>query len=96
MRLRPTFDNVLVERDIEAGKTKGGILLPDTARTKMSRGEVLAVGPGRMYEGKLNKPPAEKGDRVIFLAFAGTEIEVDERTLLLLAAKDIIAVVEDE
>lgn len=95
MRLMPTFDNVLVERDTEASMTKGGILLPDTAKTKMSRGTVIAVGPGRRYEGGMNKPPAEPGDKVIFLAYAGTEIEVEEKPYLLLAAKDIIGVVVD-
>lgn len=92
MKWKPTFDNVIVERDIAEGRTKGGIIVPDAAKSKTNRGTVIASGPGRLIDGKLQKAPAQAGERVIFLAYAGSDIEMDDKEYVLLAAKDVVAV----
>lgn len=92
MKWKPTFDNLLVERDNADGISKGGIIVPDSAKEKTNRGTVIAAGSGRMIDGKLQKAPASAGERVIFLAYAGSEIEIEDKKYMLLAAKDIVAV----
>ena len=93
MKLKPLGDKVVVKRLEAEEKTKGGIVLPDTAKEKPKRGKVVAVGPGKTLEsGEVAKPSVKKGDEVIFASFAGTEITVDGEELLIMSTDDILAV----
>lgn len=98
MKLRPLGDRVVVKPLEEEERTKGGIVLPDTAKEKPQHGEVIAVGPGEWDEdGKRRIPPdIKEGDRVLFAKYAGTEVKTDEGELLILRGSDILAVVERE
>ena len=87
-------DKVVVERSEAEQKTAGGILLPDTAKDKPKEGTVVAVGPGRVLEsGEVKALEVKKGDRVLFGGFAGTEIKVDGKELLILSESEILAVI---
>ena len=93
MKLKPLGDKVVVKRLEAEEKTRGGIVLPDTAKEKPKRGKVLAVGPGKTLEsGEVAKPTVKKGDQVIFSSFAGTEITVDGVEMLIMSTDDILAV----
>ncbi|KPJ75197.1 MAG: molecular chaperone GroES [Planctomycetes bacterium SM23_25] len=93
MKLKPLGDKVVVKRLEAETTTKGGIVLPDTAKEKPKRGKVLAVGPGKTLDsGEVAKPTVKKGDEVIFSSYAGTEIEVDGREMLIMSTDDILAV----
>jgi chaperonin GroES len=95
MEFRPLHDRVVIRRVEEEGKTKGGILIPDTAREKPMEGEVVAVGPGARNEaGALVPLDVRKGDRILFGKWSGTEIKVDGEDLLVMAESDIMGVVE--
>lgn len=95
MKLKPLGDKVVVKRVEAEKKTKGGIVLPDSATEKPKRGKVLAVGEGRRLEsGELAKPAVAKGDEVLFSSFAGTEITVDGEELLIMSQDDILAVLK--
>jgi chaperonin GroES len=95
MKFRPLHDRVLVERaDVET-KTRGGILIPDTAGEKPQEGEVVAVGPGGRDEwGKLIPIDLEKGDRVLFGKWSGTEVKIDAKELLIMKESDIMGVID--
>ena len=93
MKLKPLGDKVIVKRVEAETKTKGGIVLPDTAKEKPKRGKVLAVGEGRRTDkGELVKPSVKVGDEVIFSSFAGSEITVDGDELLIMGQDDILAI----
>lgn len=93
MKLKPLGDKVVVKRLEAETKTKGGIVLPDTAKEKPRRGKVLAVGEGRRLDnGQLVKPAVKAGDEVIFSSFAGSEITVDGEEMLIMGQEDILAV----
>jgi len=93
VKLKPLGDKVIVKRVEAETKTKGGIVLPDTAKEKPKRGKVLAVGEGRRTDkGELVKPSVKVGDEVIFSSFAGSEITVDGDELLILGQDDILAI----
>jgi chaperonin GroES len=95
MKLKPLNDRVLVKRLEEEMVTAGGIIIPDSAKEKPMRGEVIAVGPGKLAEdGKRSKPAVEKGDKVLFNKYAGTEIKVDGEEYLMMREDDILAVIE--
>jgi len=95
VKVRPIGDKVVVKRLEAEAKTKGGIVLPDTAKEKPKRGKVVAVGEGKRLEsGELAKPSVKKGDEVIFTSYAGTEITVDGKELLIMSQDDILAVVQ--
>ncbi len=95
MNIRPLGDRVLVKRVSEQEKTKGGIVLPDTAKEKPQRGEVVAVGEGRLTDdGKRIPMNVKVGDKVIFAKYAGTEIELDDEEYLLMSESDILAILE--
>ncbi|HUU92105.1 MAG TPA: co-chaperone GroES [Phycisphaerae bacterium] len=95
MKLKPLGDKVVVKRLEAETTTKGGIVLPDTAKEKPKRGKIVAVGPGRTLDsGEIAKPTVKKGDEVIFSSFAGTEIEVDGREMLIMSTDDILAVLK--
>ena len=95
MKFRPLGDRVLVKRVEEEEKTKGGIIIPDTAKEKPQEGEVVAVGPGaRDEDGKHIQPEVLAGDRILFGKWSGTEVKVDGEDLLIMKESDILGVVE--
>ena len=95
MKLKPLGDRVLVKRLEQEEVTKGGIIIPDSAKEKPMKGEVIAVGPGKLAEaGKHLKMHVEKGDLVLFNKYAGTEIKVDDEDFLVMREDDILAVIE--
>jgi chaperonin GroES len=94
VKLTPLADRVIVKRLEAETKTKGGIVLPDTAKEKPKRGKIKAVGEGkRLDSGELVKPSVKIGDEVIFSSFAGTEVTVEGEELLIMGQDDILAVV---
>ena len=95
MALRPLHDRILVRRIEEDEKTKGGIIIPDTAKEKPSQGEVISVGEGAKTEdGKITPLDVKKGDRVLFGKWGGTEITIDGEDLLIMKECDILGIVE--
>ena len=95
MTFRPLHDRVLVRRVEEEGKTKGGIIIPDTAKEKPQEGEVVAVGPGhRDGDGKLTPLDVKPGERILFGKWSGTEVKIDGEDLLIMKESDILGVVE--
>ena len=96
MKFRPLHDRVVVKRVDEEQKTKGGILIPDTAKEKPMQGEVLAVGPGaRNDKGDLIPLGVKAGDRVLFGKWSGTEVKLDGDELLIMKESDIMGVLEE-
>jgi chaperonin GroES len=95
MKLKPLQDRVLVKRLEEEEVTKGGIIIPDTAKEKPIKGEVVAVGPGKANdEGKVIKLSVKKGDKVLFNKYAGTEIKIDGVEHLVMREDDILAIID--
>ncbi|MGV8078830.1 MAG: co-chaperone GroES [Syntrophales bacterium] len=95
MKIRPLQDRVIVERMDEEQKTKGGIIIPDTAKEKPMEGKVVAVGKGRTAEdGKLIKLDVKAGDRILFSKYAGTEVKVEGKEYLIMREDDILGVIE--
>jgi chaperonin GroES len=93
MQVRPLHDRVLVKRMNEEEKSKGGIIIPDTAKEKPVQGEIIAVGQGRVAEdGKIRPLDVKKGDRVLFGKYAGTEIKIDGDDFLMMREEDILGV----
>lgn len=94
MKFRPLHDRVVVRRIDSEEKTKGGIIIPDTAKEKPQEGEVIAVGPGARDEnGKLVALDVKKGDRVLFGKWSGTEVKLDGEDLLIMKESDIMGVI---
>jgi chaperonin GroES len=97
MDFRPLHDRVVVKRVDAEEKTKGGIIIPDTAKEKPQEGEVIAVGPGARDEsGKLIPLDLKAGDRILFGKWSGTEIKLDGRDLLIMKESDVMGIVESE
>jgi len=95
MSIRPLHDRVLIKRVEEEQKTKGGIIIPDTAKEKPAEGKVVAVGTGRVQEdGKIRALDVKKGDRVLFGKYSGTEVKVDGDELIIMREDDILCVIE--
>ena len=95
MRIRPLQDRLVVSRIAEEEKTKGGIIIPDTAKEKPVEGKVLAVGNGRVLEdGNVRKLDIKAGDRVLFNKYGGTEVKIDGEELLILREDDVLGVIE--
>jgi len=95
MKIRPLYDRVLVARVPEEVKTKGGIIIPDTAKEKPVEGKVVAVGSGRVLEdGTIRKLDIKAGDRVLFGKYGGTEVTLNGEELLILREDDVLGVVE--
>ncbi|MBN2417875.1 MAG: co-chaperone GroES [Deltaproteobacteria bacterium] len=95
MKIRPLHDRVIIKRIEEEEKTKGGIIIPDTAKEKPSEGKVIAVGNGKILEnGEVKALEVKKGDKVLFGKYAGTEIKIDGEEHLIMREDDIIAIVE--
>lgn len=96
MKLRPLHDRVIVKRMEEERKSAGGIVIPDTATEKPSRGKVIAVGPGKVNDkGDTIAPNVKKGDKVLFGKYSGTEVKVEGEDLIVMREDDIMAVLED-
>jgi chaperonin GroES len=95
MKIRPLQDRLVVKRVKEEEKTKGGIIIPDTAKEKPIEGEVVAVGNGKVLEGGKARPLGVKpGDRVLFGKYAGTEVKLDGEEHLILREDDVLGVIE--
>ena len=94
-KIRPLHDRVIVKREEEERKTPGGIVIPDSAGEKPSKGRVLAVGNGKILEdGKVRPLDVKVGDRVLFGKYSGTEVKVDGEELLVMKEDDIMAVID--
>jgi chaperonin GroES len=97
MKFRPLHDRVVVRRIEEDSKTKGGIIIPDTAKEKPMQGEVIAVGPGgRDEHGKLTPLDVKAGDTVLFGKWSGTEVKIDDVEYLIMKESDIMGVIESK
>ena len=95
MKVRPLHDRVIVKRVEEEEKTKGGIIIPDTAKEKPIEGKVVAVGKGKVLENGNQQPlEVKKGDKILFGKYAGTEINIEGDEHLIMREDDIIAIVE--
>jgi chaperonin GroES len=94
MKLKPLADRVVVEPIEQDEITAGGIVLPETAKEKPQKGTVLAVGPGKFEDGSLVEMQVKKGDQVLFAKYAGTEIKMDGKKVLILRESDLLAIVE--
>ena len=95
MKFRPLHDRVVVKRVEEDTKTKGGIIIPETAQEKPMQGEIIAVGPGARDEsGKIVALDVKKGDRVLFGKWSGTEVKIDGTEYLIMKESDIMGIME--
>ena len=95
MKIRPLHDRVIVKRIEEEGTTKGGIIIPDSAKEKPSEGKIVAVGKGKILDnGDMLALEVKEGDKVLFGKYAGTEIKIDGEEHLIMREDDIIAIVE--
>jgi len=95
MKIRPLHDRIIVKRLEEEEKTKGGIIIPDTAKEKPMEGKVIAVGKGKVLEdGKLQPLDVKAGDRVLFGKYSGTEVKIEGEEHLIMREDDILGVIE--
>jgi chaperonin GroES len=94
-KIRPLHDRILVKRLEEAEKTKGGIIIPDSAKEKPIMGEVVATGKGKIKDdGTVLAPDVKKGDKILFGKYSGTEVKIEEDEYLILREDDILGVIE--
>jgi chaperonin GroES len=94
-KLRPLGDRVVIQPSAREEMTKSGIVLPDTAKEKPQEGTILSAGPGRIHEdGKRETMDVQKGDKVLYAKYAGTEFKIEGDDLLIVSQKDILAIVE--
>jgi chaperonin GroES len=95
MKIRPLQDRILVQRVEEEEKTKGGIIIPDTAKEKPQEGKVGAAGKGKVSEdGKVHPLDVKKGDRVLFSKYSGTEVTIEGEEHLIIREDDVLGVIE--
>jgi len=95
MKIRPLQDRIIVKRVAEEEKTRGGIIIPDTAKEKPIEGTVLAVGNGKVLEdGRVRSLDVKAGDRILFTKYAGTEVKLDGEEHLIIREEDILGVIE--
>lgn len=95
MEVQPLHDRVLVRRYSEDEKSKGGIIIPDSAKEKPAEGEIVAVGGGRVTEdGKLRPLDVRRGDRVLFGKYSGTEIKINGEELLMMREDDVLGIIK--
>lgn len=95
MKLRPLHDRILVQRVKEEEKTKGGIIIPDTAKEKPIEGKVIAAGNGKPGEdGKIMTLDVKKGDRILFGKYSGTEVKIEGEEYLIMREDDVLGVIE--
>lgn len=96
MNIRPLHDRILVRRVEEEEKSRGGIIIPDTAKEKPIEGKVVAVGKGKVLEdGKTRRLDVKKGDWILFSKYAGTEVKIDEEEHLIMREEDVLGVIHD-
>jgi chaperonin GroES len=96
MKIRPLQDRIIVKRVEEEEKTKGGIIIPDTAKEKPVEGKVIAAGNGKVLEdGKVRPLDIKAGDRILFSKYAGTEVKLDGVEHLIMREEDILGVIEE-
>lgn len=96
MKIRPLHDRIVVQRTAEATTTKGGIIIPDTAKEKPAEGKVIAVGNGRIAEdGKVIPMELKVGDRILFSKYGGHEVKIDGDEFLIMSQDDVYGVIED-
>jgi chaperonin GroES len=95
-KIRPLGDRLLVKRMEEAEESRGGIIIPDTAKEKPMQGEVIACGPGRtLDDGKLQKMEVKAGDRILMSKYAGTEVKIDGKDFLILREDDVLGIIQN-
>jgi chaperonin GroES len=95
MKLRPLQDRILVQRVEEEEKTKGGIIIPDTAKEKPAEGKIVSVGKGKLDEnGKRIAPEVKKGDRILFGKYSGTEVKIEGKEYLIMREEDVLGIIE--
>jgi chaperonin GroES len=95
MKVRPLQDRVLVQRTDEEETTKGGIIIPDTAKEKPQQGKVIAVGKGKVLDnGTRVEPDVKKGDKILFGKYAGTEIKIEGTEYLIMREDDILGILD--
>ena len=95
MKIRPLQDRLIIKRVEEENKTKGGIIIPDSAKEKPLEGKVIAVGNGKILEdGKVRPMDIKSGDRILFSKYAGTEVKIDGEEHLILREEDVLGVIE--
>jgi chaperonin GroES len=95
MQVRPLHDRVLVKRQVEEEKSKGGIYIPDTAKEKPAEGTIIAVGTGRVTtEGKVHPLEVKKGDKVLFGKYSGTEIKIEGEEFIMMREEDILGIIQ--
>ena len=95
MKIRPLNDRLLVKRIEEEAKTKGGIIIPDTAKEKPQEGKVVAVGRGKVLDdGKVQPLDVKKGDKVLFSKYSGTEVNIEGEEHLIIREDDVLGVIE--
>jgi chaperonin GroES len=94
VKIRPLGDRILVKRMEEAEQSRGGIIIPDTAKEKPMQGQVVAVGPGRTLEdGRVQKLELKSGDKILMSKYAGTEVTIDGNEFLIMREDDVLGVV---
>ena len=97
MKFRPLHDRVVIRRVEEEEKSKGGIIIPDTAKEKPMEGEVVAAGPGaRGDDGKLQPMDLKAGDRVLFGKWSGTEVKLDNEELIIMKESDVMGIIDHD
>ncbi len=94
LKVRPLHDRVIVQRIAEEEKTKGGIIIPDTAKEKPQEGRVVAVGRGKQEDGKVIPLDVKAGDKILFGKYSGTEIKLNGEEHLILREEDILGIIE--
>lgn len=94
MKIKPLADRLLVKQLDPEEKSKGGIILPDTAKEKPKEGKVVAVGPGKtLDDGKIQPLGVKAGDHILFSSYAGTEVKLDEEEYLIMKEEDVLAII---
>lgn len=93
-KIRPLHDRILIQRISEEAKTKGGIIIPDSAKEKPQEGKVVAVGKGRLEDGKVIPLEVKAGDRVLFSKYSGSEIKIEGEEHLILKEDEILGILE--
>ena len=94
MKIKPLGDRVLVKRIEEEAKSKGGIIIPDSAKEKPMQGIVEAVGPGKYEDGKLVPVNVKKGDKILFGKYSGNEVNIDDVEFLIMREEDVLGIIE--
>ena len=95
MKLRPLQDRILVQRVEEEEKTKGGIIIPDTAKEKPAEGKVVSVGKGKLDEnGKRIAVEVKKGDRILFGKYSGSEVKIESKEYLIMREEDVLGIID--